>query len=182
MFRTKFLMFLLGAVFLFSPAPAFSAKVSCEGTPDSSGNCPIESNDSRVVSFPGGGVLTKYERITTSDTLTNLDSGKTFIVAPATGSPLTITLPSATTDSIGMKFTFVADDVGAVGTGVKYFWIDPSALDFIVYNGTQGSALTMAAGDKLLSNGVTGDSITIINGRELYWYVENVRGTFVDDN
>jgi len=182
MFKLMKSLFLITAVFLFCIDPVHAAKVSCEGTPDSSNNCPIESNDSRLVSFPGGGVLAKYERKTTNDTLTNTESGKTLIMAPATGAAVTITLPSATIDSLGMEFTFVADDVGAVATGVKYFWIDPSANDTIIFQSTQGAASTMSRGDKLKSNGVTGDSIHLVVGQELIWTVDNVRGTWVDDN
>lgn len=180
--RALFIAFVICVICLFIAFPVSAALVSCEGSPNSSGRCPIETNDSRLVSFPGGGKLAQYEYATTSDTLTNLDSGKIIIVAPATGSPVTFTLPSATSDSIGMEFTFVADDVGAVATGTKYFWIDPSSLDKIIFNTTQASTLTMAAGDKLKSNGVTGDSIHLINGKDLFWYVDDVRGTFTDDN
>jgi hypothetical protein len=178
-FKRALLVLLIPLLIVF---PANAALVSCTGSPDSSGNCPIETNDSRLISYPGGGVLSKYERITTNDTLTSADSGKTFIMAPDTGSPITITLPSATTDSLGMEFRFVTDDVGAVTTGIKFFYIDPSSLDFIVYKDTQNHTNAMAAGDKLQSNGITGDSIHLINGRALFWYVDDSRGTFTDAN
>lgn len=181
------LVLLVGLIFALSVNVNAASLSSCEGIPDSDGYCPIQTNSDRLVSFLGGGVLSKYEFMTTNDTLTNLDSGKMIIVSPTAGSPITIALPSATTDSVGMELTFIQDDTGVTATGYgsasqKYFWIDPSDNDTIVYNTTQGFTNTMDRGDKLVSGGTTGDSIHLICGKELFWYVEGSRGTWTDDN
>lgn len=182
MFKLKRMSFvMLVILFMAFALPVHADMASCTGIPDSSGNCPIQTDEDRLITFPGGGKIAKYERVTTTDTLTNVESGTTYLMAPATGSPVTMNLPSATAGSIGMEFTFIADDIGATATGTnKYFWINPSDLDFIVYMTTASDTLTMAAGDKLSSGGTTGDSIHLICGKALYWYATDVRGTWSD--
>ena len=170
------------AILLMS-LPVSASLVTCNGTPDSSGNCPMEIDSDGQIEF-NDGVDARYELLTTNDTLTASDSGKTFIVTVTTGSPITITLPSATSDSLGMEFTFVAAPISGLGTAAtSYFELDPSALDFIYSANAAGTlSTTVAAGDRVRSAGLTGDSIHIINPKALYWYTEDVRGTFSDAN
>lgn len=112
---------------------------------------------------------------TTTDTLTAIESGKTFIAV----ADCALTLPSA---ALGLTYTFTTEGEETARTTVAdrtdYIIIDPVAADTI--RGIDGQ--TLSAGDRLKSQGKTGDSITIICGAANTWYVSAINGTWTDYN
>lgn len=169
-----FKAFLLLALVLFV-TPVHAAIVTCNGIPDSSGNCPLAIDDSGYVTY-NGGVYTKYEAATTNDTITAAESGKTFIVTPAATLPVTFILPTA---SSGLSFTFASATGNA--TLNRYFELDPQSTDTFVGGLNNSATTTFAAGDRLRSPGTTGDSVSI-TAIGTSWYVTGMRGTFTDAN
>lgn len=172
---------LLFIMLLALPAHA-AVKVATMGAPDSVGNHPIEVDSDGNVTFFGG-KYAKYEAKTTSDTLTAGESGKTYFISPvqavmgAGGATPLYTLPDA---DVGLEYTFVAVD--GSDQGVKTFIIVPQSTDYIVGAVDPGLQSFVTVGDRVRSPGNTGDSLKVICGLDLYWYTENVRGTFVDAN
>ena len=146
---------------------------STDGLPNDSGIYPIQVDSDRVVTFAAdAGIKYSYEAVTSSDTLTVGESGKTLIVDPV-NSGVTFTLPDA---DVGMKFTFTASD------GNQNFVVNPQDTDFFrgVVNSAAGS--TFSAGDSVISPGNSGDSITVFCGEDLYWDVVQKTGTWVDND
>jgi hypothetical protein len=101
------------------------------------------------------------ELVTTNDTLTAAESGKIFIIDPAS-TPVTLTLPTA---AAGLVYEFAsAENI--------VFNIDPQSTDTIKY--ASDSATLMSAGDKLASPGATGDSVKFVAVGTLTWYVKDI--------
>lgn len=169
---TKALLLILFALAL-ACSPLQAALVSCIGSPDSSGNCPIEIDDSSQITFPGT-VIQKYEVSTTNDTLTASDSGKVYLVNYNTG-PIGYALPTSTA---GLTYTFTAIN-GHATSGQARIYINPAITDTFVGCVNSSVTSTFAAGDSLYSPGATGDSVTIV-GYPLYWYCTDRIGTWVD--
>ena len=125
------------------------------------------------------GVRGDYELVSgssTADTLTTLESGKTFIAT----SDVYLTLPSA---ALGLTYTFTTNGVETLHpvnaeAGRNRTTIAPAAGDTI--KGVDDSG--MAAGDRLRSAGITGDSLTLICGKADTWYVSSINGTWADFN
>lgn len=157
--------------------PAFSAdKVGMMGAPNTSGVGPLEVDSDRVITIAtDAGIKASYELVTTSDTITASETGKTFIINPA--SQMTLTLPDA---DVGMSFKFTANNGNAGGT--KKFILDPQSTDTLRGVVNSAAASTFAAGDSVISPGVTGDSITLFCAQDTYWDVVDIRGTFSDNN
>lgn len=174
----KFSKTLLLAVLLMCVAvlPVQAAvKVATVGAQDSSGNYAIEVDSDHFTTF-NGGVYSKYELVTTSDTITAAESGKTFIVEGVVGSRPTLILPDA---DVGLEFTFVQGDVTCVAAVCAGMYIDPQSTDYIV--SVNGTTALQDAGDKINNtNGYTADSIRLICGQDLYWYATDTRGTWAD--
>lgn len=153
-----------------------ASKVGTMGVPNSSGNAPLEVNSDRTLTIAtDAGIILPYELATTNDTITAAETGKTFLVNPS--SQATFTLPDA---DVGMSFTFTAN--GGHGDGTKKFILDPQSTDTIRGVVNSGATSTFAAGDSVISPGVTGDSITIFSAEDTYWDVVDMRGTFADNN
>jgi hypothetical protein len=154
------------------------SKVSCEGNPDSSGNCPIETDESRYVTFAGGSVLEKIELSTTSDTLTTAECGKTVYVNISSGNA-TYTLPDA--DGTGCNFKFVAVNGHATSTQGRII-VDPQSADILVacVNGTATS--TFAVGDSIRSAEATGDTLKVTSYADGSWGCSDRIGVWVDNN
>ena len=156
--------------------------VGTSGTPNSSGVYTTQVDTDRVVTvasdatlYVAGATKMSYEAAITSDTLTALESGKTFIVNPTT--QMTFTLPDA---DVGLMYTFTASNGNAAGT--KKFILDPKSTDTLRGVVNSSSTSTFAVGDSVISPGVTGDSITIFCAEDTYWDVVARIGTFVDNN
>lgn len=172
MFKSlKMLAFILAVLFIAMPQ-ANAVVVTCNGIPDSSGNCPLSIDNSGMTTF-NGGVYTKYEAKTTNDTLTAAESGTTYIVTPS--SAAIITLPVA---AAGLHYKFVT---GNQGVATKTLTINPDDTDIIVF-ANSAVGLTMAAGDAVKNSGLTGDSLELIAVGTGYWYATEVRGTWTDVN
>lgn len=115
------------------------------------------------------------EVITTNDTVTAAETGKTFFINKTTAGTTHITLPTAAT---GLTYTFTA----LYGNGVTKFRLDPASTDAFGGNCVNSaSTTTFANGDRLISAGATGDTVTIV-GASTKWYCTNRTGTFVDAN
>lgn len=164
------------ALALCFTAPSFAAVVACNGVPDSSGLCPLAVDDSGYTTF-NGGIYAKVEAATTNDTITAAESGKTFVVSPVSGSPVTFTLPTAVA---GLSFQFIAG-TGHATTTLRYFELDPQSTDYLIV-ANSGATSTYAAGDKTKSGGITGDSIMIYCATAGTWIALDTRGTWTDGN
>ena len=107
------------------------------------------------------------ENISSNDTVTAAESGKTFLITSASGSPAYIALPDAAT---GLIYHFID------GNGNR-FAIDPDSDDTIKY-------ASLSVGDRLISpaSGAAGDSLTIIATDDSTWFVNDHGATFVDNN
>ena len=136
-----------------------------------------EKTDNVVYVRPGGGMRFAYEKITTTDTITSQETGKTFAVDPNTADDVIFTLPDA---EVGMSFKFTAID-GDYDASEQII-INPQDTDIIrgVLNTDQGT--TFVAGDSAISPGVTGDSIELFCSEALYWDVVDIRGSWTDNN
>lgn len=176
MFKIKRALLLMVVLALCFTAPSFAAVVACNGVPDSSGLCPLAVDDSGYTTF-NGGIYAKYEAATTNDTITAAESGKTFVVSPVSGSPVTFTLPTAVA---GLNFKFIAGS-GHATTTLRQFYIDPQSTDYLIV-ANAGTTSTYAAGDKTQSGGITGDSIELICTTDGTWIAIDTRGTWVDAN
>lgn len=116
------------------------------------------------------------EAVTTSDSVTAVESGKQFNVAPAS-TAVFFTLPSA---AAGLDYTFTATTGNASPT--KTIVLDPASSDTFVgcVNGT--SATTFVANDRLISPGATGDSVRITGTASNQWVCSARTGTWADYN
>ena len=181
MFKNKLPLLVLFLCLVLA-LPAYSAvKIATVGNYNTDGNYDIEVDSDHYISF-NGGVKAKYELATTNDTITAVESGKTFIVegVQATSATTTFNLPDA---DVGLEFTFV------VGGGVSCtsalcpdLIINPQDTDYI-YLVNSAAASTMSAGDSVsATSGFTGDSIHLICGENLYWQVVDKLGTWADSN
>lgn len=154
------------------------SKVSCVGVPDTSGNCPVETDDSRYVSFPGGSILEKIEVKTTSDTLTVAECGKTILANISSGD-MTLTLPEST--GYGCYFKVVAIN-GHATSGQGRIIIDPQSSDTLVGCVSSSVTTTFAAGDSLRSPEATGDTIKVTDYTDGSWACSDRIGTWADNN
>jgi hypothetical protein len=123
------------------------------------------------------GMRRDVEVATTSDTITAAESGKVFLVDPAT-TAVTFTLPTAAT---GMQYTFTAID-GSRQENLQSIILDPASTDTLVSCVTSDSTTSFAAGDKIYSQGITGDSVTIVCGSANTWACINRVGSWYDGN
>lgn len=178
MFKIKNAGLLLLALFIvlvMAWPPVFAAeKASTLGVPDSSGTYGVEVDTSNVINF-NGEVMLKYAAMTTSTSITAAQSGTTFVYSPATTTS-TATLPVA---AVGLNYRFVQ----AVGTpnNVSNLVLKPDSGDTFVGCGTVAQTSTFAAGDRLISSRITGDSVTIA-GKSGTWYCVNQVGSWADNN
>lgn len=117
----------------------------------------------RPKSTSGRMAITEY--VTTSNAVTAAESGKTFVVDSAS-TVATMTLPTA---AIGLEYTVVS----ATNEIVR---IDVADTDTIAWPAIG----YMDAGDKLVSPGATGDSVTLVCPRLLYWYPSSINGSWTD--
>ena len=179
MFKQIKTLLLVAVFIMFIASSSFAAQQFCEGNVNSNGLCDISIDEDGLITYTGG-QMAKYELATTSDTLTAIESGKTFVMESAVGSPSTMTLPDA---DVGLEFTFTQGSVaGSAARENSFFYIDPQDTDFIIFVNSEATS-TMAAGDKIYnSNGYTADSIRLICAQDLYWYATDVRGTWTDGN
>ena len=116
-----------------------------------------------------------YEVVTTTDTITAAESGKTFFIDNDGTALITLTLPTA---AAGLNYSFVISDA-SLGS----FKISPASTDTLVgcVNGTSDSSFT--AGDSLdaQSTPTTGDTVSMV-GVSTIWYCDDMIGTWVDGN
>lgn len=121
------------------------------------------NSDGTITYASDTSIVYPYKEITGDTTLTVTDSGKLIAY---TGSDVgyTITLPGA---SEGYMFSFVTLTAGTMT-------IDPAVDDTIYLN--EG----MDIGDKIVSSGDAGDSVTIFAPTDTDWAVLSVVGTFSD--
>lgn len=180
MFKLKKLMPLVVMFVCLLVIPVFAATIATVGNYNSSGDYDIVVDSDHGVTF-NGGVYAKYELATTNDTITAVESGKTFIVEGvcSTSSTTTFNLPDA---DVGLEFTFV---IGAGHTICNStsdspdININPQDTDYIYFTNSNAEN-TFAVGDSLNSTGTTADSVRLICGKDLYWYATDVRGTWTD--
>lgn len=102
----------------------------------------------------------------TPRTLTEVDNGKTFIVAVA---DCVFNLPAT---FVGGRFTFIVKTLSAV-TGCA---ISPVAADYIA-----GPSLTGVVDKDLINTAATdalGDSVTLVADGVDGWFVESINGTW----
>ena len=103
------------------------------------------------------GLKKTAEVITSSDTVTAVESGKVFLINPVSTTVIE-TLPTA---KAGLEYTFVI--VGGKGSEAAVY-LTPQSTD--TFDGCVSSAVvtTFAAGDRLGSNAtqVTSDTVTIV--------------------
>lgn len=120
-------------------------------------------------------LLGDCEVITANRTLSEEDSGKTFLIGT---NGLTITLPST---AVGLKYTFI--NTGADGN-VEII-IDPATLDAIhgttnastnvVFNGTDNANIKNTK-----ASATTGDNITLLGDGDAGWYVVGCHGIWAN--
>ncbi len=119
-----------------------------------------------------------YERFssTTTNTLTAIESGLTSIAA----ADCAFTLPTA---SLGLEYTFVneGDDgpTATVADRTDIIKVKVAATDTIKYS-TSGTGFTI--GQSINSQGITGDSLTLISGSANTWHVKSINGTWTAGN
>ena len=165
--KTLLLVALLAFVLVAMPASA-QVKVATMGAPLSSGLYPIVMDSDGFVTY-NGGIYSKYELATTSDTLTTIESGKIIVVkqdTDITTDTVTFVLPST---AVGLRYTFISADDETI-------YLDPAIADVIRYGGT----VPMDAGDKLASPGATGDSVSLICAISGTWDVLEYSGNWSD--
>lgn len=134
------------------------------------------SADSNLVRIDSTGAIigprSSYEVLTTGDTLTAIESGKTFIFQPAitgvyttTNTPYRLLLPSA---SVGLEYTLTT-------ANLEFISIEPEAADTIKYS-------SCLAGEQMANPAsATGESVTLICGAANTWYVKHLWGTWTDN-
>jgi hypothetical protein len=122
-----------------------------------------------------------YEVMTTNDTVTAGETGKTFFlnyntgVGSATSGLIQMTLPTA---AAGLTYTFTT----IYGNTRNKSLIRAASTDTFDGNCvTAATTTTFAAGDDLISAGATGDTVTLI-GASTKWYCTNRTGTWADAN
>jgi len=184
----KFIRKVLPLVFvlmLISVLPVFAFKAATMGNYNTGARTDdtydIEIDDAGLINTYGG-LLAKYEVVTTNNTITISESGTTYIVegVHATSAVTVFYLPEA---EVGAEFTIV------VGGGMTHSTdgnidlpnveLEPTDRDtFYVANSATSAAYD--AGDKTYSTGTTGDSIHIICPVVDTWYVVDFIGTWAD--
>ncbi|TBR15643.1 hypothetical protein EPO66_05720 [bacterium] len=192
LFSTVFLLLIIFFVCLVSGYASSSTDESVLGNdrwsvtsggdiiPIANNSYDIGSSSYQVANIYYNGVLTPgtsassktpYRAITTADTITTSDSGKTLVVTAVGGYNGSFTLPAATT--LGQEYTII----DGKGSGVYTFSIDPAGTDIIRY---ATSGVPLDAGDKITSPNSTGDSVTLINGVSGEWQIKDMKGTWSD--
>ena len=124
------------------------------------------------------GMRETTEAATTSDTVTVAESGKVFLVSPATTTAI-MTLPTA---AAGLNYTFVVADGNAL-TGPYTLRLKPASTDKFVGCVSSTTDSTFANGDDLSApyTPATGDSVKIV-GSSTKWTCTQRIGTWVDAN
>lgn len=173
---------LIIAFFCMFCMPVYAVVVATMGNPNSTGAYDLSMDSDRMLTA-NGGLYAKYEIITTNDTLTLIDSGGTSIIegVGTTSFATYITLPDA---DVGLEYNFIVGGGMTPMTGgsdVPHVIINPQDTDTI-YFVNSSAANTFEAGDSILSLGATGDSIRFTCGKDLFWYADNVRGTWTDND
>ncbi len=165
--KPRFTMLLAVLLSFVLAMPSFAAVTATLGDQNSSGNYRVQVDSDGVVTFAANtGIIFPYEAATTSDTLTAAESGKTFVVTPAAGSPPTYTLPVA---AVGMEFTFVTTNTVSV-------YLDPNGTDIFKY-------ASLSAGDRIYnSSAAAGDTIRVFCATANQWAVTPIAGTWADAN
>ncbi len=161
----RFNNYLLVVVFLFCASVANAQTVrSTFGNPVSGIYNIKEKTDGIVYMRPTGGVKWAYESVTTSDTLTAIESGKTFVWSGTVTTEFE--LPAAV---VGMNFRFVT------ATDTASIVLDPNGTELIRFS-------TLVEGDAIKSPGASADSIELFCATAGEWSVPNINGTWTDDN
>ena len=182
MFNFKKLMPLVALIVCLIASPVFAAVIATDGNYNSDGDYDISIDSDHMITF-NGGKYSKYEIATTNDTLTIAESGKTVIVEGvySTSTSTKITLPDA---DVGLEYTILVGGgmtADTEGADLPTVIVDVQDTDFIYeINSVAGS--TYAAGNSITSTGTTGDSITFICGKNLYWYAIDKVGSWSDSN
>jgi len=167
--KKRLLYMLIAAVFMFAGSVHAADVVSTDGTPNSSGIYPIQVDSDRVITIASdAGMKRPYEVVITSDTITAKETGKIFAMDCTTYCEMD--LPAA---AVGTELTFVSTD------DTSKFELDPNGTDIIYYS---VSSNPLSAGDKMVSPGTTGDSVTLFCATANTWAVTSINGTFTDGN
>ncbi len=116
------------------------------------------------------------EVVTTSDTITSAESGKTFLINISSGN-LTMTLPSAVQ---GLQYDFVALDGNGV-SGQARVIINPQNNDLLVACHGAGPT-SFSAGDSLRNNQTTSDAVKLIAYQNGKWACKDIKGTWTDND
>lgn len=146
---------------------SFATQVDFQGSIDASG-----ATSTKVVRTPP-----LPESVTTDDTLTATETGKTFILSRSNASGgAVLTLPTAVA---GLEYHFIdgAGYTNGKAAGDGYLWINPEAAD-VINADVSGAAL--GVGISLRSPGNTGDSLALICGVANTWDVLQRTGTWVN--
>ena len=108
------------------------------------------------------------ETVSTNDTVTATESGKIFLMSGSSSDEIVMTLPAA---SNGLIYTFTS-----INPNSNKYELSPNGTDKMIYS-------TAVAGNRLVSVGGIGDSVTIIATGDSAWAVDpNVTFTVkVDD-
>jgi len=137
----------------------------------------LTTNNFRVDSNGQVTMRNAVQLVTTSDTLTNAESGKTFVVNASSGY-VELTLPTAVA---GLNYTVTA--IGGNVTKGQYsgrIYIDVPSTDTLYGCVTSDSASTVAAGESIYSSSSTGDSVTLVSPAATYWVCTDTTNEWVD--
>lgn len=172
MLKFKKILPLVLVAILCIVSPALAVVTSTLGNYNTGGRLDntydIEITDDAFITF-NAAFKSKYELVTTNDSIGATESGTTYVARFATasqGGTITLTLPTAVP---GLEYSFIAgDDI--------YLYIDPADADVMIY----GDNDAMQAGEQLKSAGNTADSVTIICPVANYWAIKAMKGTWTD--
>lgn len=107
------------------------------------------------------------EVVSTNDTITAAESGKIFLMSGSSSDKIVMTLPAA---AAGLTYTFVSIQLDS-----QKYEINPNGADRLHYS-------TAAAGNRLVSVGGIGDSVTVYASDDTVWAVNpNVTFTVKSD-
>ncbi len=125
---------------------------------------------------PSTGVYAKtaVEVLSADKTITNADSGKTFLINKADG--LTVTMPDSTADSIGQVYTFIVK-TAVTSNAVKFGLNDGDFFTGTVVGHTGGFAANGSSNDFINLDGSTtggagGDIIRLVYTEEGFVHCE----------
>lgn len=156
-------------------APVFAATTATFGDQNSSKDYRMKADTDGVVTFAQDtGIKYPYQEHTSgaTNTLAAAESGTT--IQDSVGA--THVLPAA---AVGLQFTISAGYSGGSGLPVTATVDTASTSDKIVYSIT---GTKLAAGDKAVSGGQAGDSLTVMCTSANEWVITSKTGTWTDGN